>query len=103
VLFSDPKVLGSGTADSAGVIRITATIPSDTTAGSHRLELQGVDGAGAARVLSATITVSQSGTLPRTGSSTPLRALAYVGTFTIGAGLVVLAVRKMRDDPLWPI
>jgi hypothetical protein len=103
VLFSDPKVLGSGTANSSGVIRITATIPADTTAGTHRLELQGVDGAGAARVLSATITVSPGGTLPRTGSSMPLRAVAFVGTFTIGAGVVVLAVRKMRADPLWPI
>lgn len=103
VLFSDPVVLGSAVADSSGVVRLAVTIPANTTSGTHRIELQGVDGAGAARVLSANITVSRSGTLPRTGSSTPLRAVAFVGTFTIAGGLAVVAMRRMRADPLWPI
>ncbi len=76
-------------------------IPTNTSAGVHRLELRGVDGAGAARVLSSNITIA--GTLPRTGSGTPVRAIASFGTFTIAAGLVLLAGRRMRDDPLWPI
>ncbi len=40
-LFSDPVLLGTVVADSAGRVSMSATIPSDTPPGAHRIELVG--------------------------------------------------------------
>lgn len=103
-LLPGPVRLGSTTADVSGGIETTVTIPASTSAGRHTLEASGVDPAGAARVLSASITVvgadeesrAAGADLPSTGSSSsaPLTA-AGVGLVLLGS-IAVYAARRRR-------
>ena len=83
VIYSDPVNLGSGTASAAGEVSLNVTIPESFAPGStHTIQLQGVDPAGAVRVLSQEVTIAdKDGELAYTGATVlPI----------IGGGLVLL-------------
>lgn len=88
VMFSEPVVLGTATADAAGEISIGVEVPSSFESGSeHRIELQGVDSSGAVRVLSRRVSLG-GGLLARTGVAlVPLVAVSG-GLFLFGGVLV---------------
>ncbi|MGH9085537.1 MAG: LPXTG cell wall anchor domain-containing protein [Acidimicrobiales bacterium] len=98
-LFSAPVVLGTATANSAGVATITATIPSNTTPGTHRVEATGtgLDGQPLTVVLTITVTGAAGSGLPTTGSgsTTPLTQLAVAAL--AGGGLLVLLANRRRS------
>ena len=105
VLTSDPVTLGSPTADAAGVIALNATIPADTTLGSHTLTATGPAPDGTTLSLSLTLDVvaadgsgTGSGSLPDTGSnsSIPL-AQVGLGLAAFGGVVVALAGRRRRS------
>lgn len=84
-LFSTPRVLATVSANSAGAVSATVTIPADIEPGTHEIQLQGVDPAGAPRTLSRTITV---GKLSRTGGG-------FVFLWPLAAVLVLLGAAGM--------
>ncbi len=88
----DTSSAGSTTASGTGSFSASVTVPSGTSAGSHTITATCNDPTGAARVLSASVTVTSAGTapLPRTGSGSSV-PLALVG----GALLLVGAVLAM--------
>ena len=99
--------LGSPTADAAGVIRLDATVPADTTLGSHTLTATGPAPDGTTLSLSLTLNVvaadgsgsgTGSGSLPDTGSdsSIPL-AQVGLGLAAFGGVVVALAGRRRRS------
>ena len=95
-LFSAPVVLGTATANSAGVATLTATIPENTTPGTHRIDATGTGLDGQPLTVSVNITVLGAGTgLPTTGSgsTTPLTQTA-VAALAAGGLLVLLANRR---------
>ena len=105
VAYSDPVVLGRATATSTGTVSLRVTIPSTLPAGTHTLQLQGVDPSGDRRVLSATVQVTSSATtargtptggLPRTGQQT--RDLLLIAGALLGAGLLVEGTRQRRGN-----
>jgi LPXTG-motif cell wall-anchored protein len=93
-LHSDPVVLDTVNSDDSGAVSATATIPSDTAAGSHTIELTGVGTDSAARTTSTPITVTTGGggSLPRTGAA--IAALAFVGLVLFGGGSLMSAARR---------
>lgn len=106
-LNSEPMPLGSATTDAAGAFELRFTVPASATLGRHTVTASGVDGAGAARVLSATLEVTAAGgapagsrdgsTLPRTGLATA--AMAGLGTALVALGTVaVVGVRRRRTS-----
>ncbi|MEO7557231.1 MAG: hypothetical protein ABIV94_11580 [Acidimicrobiales bacterium] len=110
VLHSTPVTLGVLTADSAGRVDGTVTIPIDTELGAHDVQLVGTAAAGAARSVTAGITVIAASTsAPSTTASTRSTPLARTGSesawllwMAIGLGsgglyLVLIAdVRRRR-------
>jgi LPXTG-motif cell wall-anchored protein len=104
-LFSDPVVLGSATADAAGVIATQVTIPTNTPLGSHTLTAEGTapDGSPLSLSVSLTVVPAQAGggtggsDLPRTGSdsSIPLAKLG-VGLAAIGGLIAALAAKRRK-------
>lgn len=109
-LFSAPVVLGTVNANSAGVATITATIPADTTPGSHRIEATGTGVDGQPLTVTTAITVtgagggtggSGSGNLPTTGtdSAVPMTQVA-IGAIAAGGLLLILGKRRAsRSEP----
>lgn len=97
-LFSAPVVLGTATANSSGVATLTATIPSNTTPGTHTIEATGTGSNGQPLTVVLSITVAGAGTgLPVTGSSntTPM---TQVGVAAIAAGGLLVLLAKRRHD-----
>jgi hypothetical protein len=103
VIFSEPVVLGTTTADASGQAELSVQIPSSFAPGStHTLEMQGVDPSGDVRVLSQTITLDAAGGdsgddtfgLAYTGLAGPGLALLAGGLLLGGTALVLLARRR---------
>lgn len=90
---SAPVSLGTTTADGSGNFRVTITIPTDATAGAHRLVARGARAGGGTHEVIADITVVvASGTLSLTG--TEVGALGGAGiAAAAGGGLMVRASR----------
>lgn len=105
-LHSDPILLGTLTADSAGVVSGAFTIPADAPAGSHTITLEGVDPSDSPRVLSLAVEVVAAdaadaadvdGTpdaLSFTGST--VAPLAAAGALLVVAGVVVVRFNRRR-------
>jgi len=66
-LFSDPVLLGTAVADSAGRVSMSATIPSDTPPGAHRIELLGRQ---SGKSISVSLQVTPSSTTTTTTTTT---------------------------------
>lgn len=100
-LFSAPVVLGTATADAGGVATLVATIPADTTPGTHTIEATGIGIDGAPLTVTQTITVVAAGQsaapLPTTGSgsTTPMTQVALAAI--AGGGLLVLLANRRRS------
>lgn len=96
-LFSAPVVLGSATVNAQGVVSLTATIPSNTTPGAHRIEVTGTgaDGQPLTVVQSITVTGAAGASLPTTGSDSalPLTQIA-IGVMAFGGMMVVMANKR---------
>lgn len=90
-LFSTPKIVGTATASAAGTVTISFVVPVGTDAGSHEIQLQGVNATGGAHVLSATLTVSG---LSRTGSNAGDLALYAFAMILLGATLFSVTYRR---------
>jgi LPXTG-motif cell wall-anchored protein len=91
---STPVKVGTFTADASGVVRVTATLPSDASVGSHHLILSGVDAAGRVREISYPVTVGRR--LPATGANT--RTVFFGGLLLIGIGMVLFGQALSRGD-----
>jgi LPXTG-motif cell wall-anchored protein len=99
--------LGSPTADAAGVIRLDAIVPADTTLGSHTLTATGPAPDGTTLSLSLALNVvaadgsgsgAGSGPLPNTGSDSSLPlAQVGLGLAAFGGVVVALAGRRRRS------
>jgi LPXTG-motif cell wall-anchored protein len=112
-LFSTPVQLGTMTADASGTAQGSFTVPADTPAGAHTIELTGTDPADAARTVNLTMTVTTSGTSPGTptgtgGTSGTSAALPLTGASSrdlVSAALLLLAAgffllgRRYRHQP----
>lgn len=99
-LFSDPVSLGTFKANAQGAVNATVRIPTNTTAGTHHIEVSGVNSAGQpVKFTTANFTVVAAASLSRTGaSSTVPLAATGAGLAAVGAGLVYL-VRRRRLTP----
>jgi hypothetical protein len=102
-LDSDQVVLGTPTADSSGVARLSATIPANTSLGAHTIiaVCTGADDA-PLRLTAAINVVSAGGAgsgagggLPRTGDDSSLPR-ARIGLALLAAGGVVTAIAAKR-------
>lgn len=111
-LTSNPVVLGSGTADAAGIMALQATIPVNTPLGEHTITADGTAPDGSPLSLSASLTVvpaaaagagagagagGGAGALPRTGtdSSLPLAKLG-LGLAAIGGIITAVAAKRRK-------
>lgn len=98
-LRSAPVSLGSAQAGAAGAFSTTVVIPADASPGSHTVAATGVDATGAARELTATVTVlgaAAGADLPRTGAGFAVPA-GTAGVALVGVGaLAVVASRRRR-------
>ena len=93
VMFSDPVVLGTTTADAYGTISVTVSLPAGVT-GEHDLVASGVDPSGKPHNLTMAVTVAAGPGLPDTGSDIALPALGGLAALAAGAGLLVAARRR---------
>ena len=93
VMYSDPVVLGTTTADADGAISLTVTLPAGVT-GEHDLVASGVDPSGRPHHLTMAVTVAAGPGLPDTGADIALPALGGLAALAVGAGLVVAARRR---------
>ena len=103
-LNSEPVLLGTATADAAGVARMSATIPANTALGAHTIVAQGTGvrrhaadahrqhQRGGGRRLGHAARV---GRLPRTGDDSSL-PLARIGLALAAVGGVITAVAAKR-------
>jgi LPXTG-motif cell wall-anchored protein len=92
-LHSTPMLLASKAADTTGGVHAQVAIPPTAAPGAHTLQLTGVAPSGAARTVSAAITVdSGNGSLPRTGAA--IAALLVVGSMLFGIGSLLSTARK---------
>lgn len=97
VMFSEPVVLGTDTADAAGQVSADVKIPASFAAGSqHRIELQGVAPTGEFRILSQNVTLAggSRGTLPLTGAAVVPVLVAGALLLAVGTALVVSGRRN---------
>lgn len=107
VLFSDPVVLGTTTADSGGTYRATVTIPASVAPRAHVLVVSPADGAPEART-SLTVTSADGGTTAST-ATTQTGALSFTGSnvrrtagIAVVLGLTGLAlIVATRRRSLW--
>jgi hypothetical protein len=88
-IYSTPTALGSTTADSAGVARLTFTVPAGVPSGAHTLVLSG---GGVVR----TSQVSVTSTLPKTGAGLGRLVAGALGLLGSGAVLVWSAHNRRR-------
>jgi hypothetical protein len=97
VFTSSPVLLATTTANGAGAINASVTIPSDAEAGSHTLSATGADPVGGTLVLRASLTVEGStGSilgLPRTGGNIAALAIVAAAIFLVG-GLFDVVTRR---------
>lgn len=108
VIHSTPLDLGTFTADAAGAVTATLTLPSSFPAGAHTITASGVNPAGAPLILSAPLTVTAAAStvaastaagLPFTGFE--LGAASLLGVGLLGAGsLAVVSGRKRKTGSL---
>jgi arabinogalactan endo-1,4-beta-galactosidase len=89
--------VGTATATEEGTATLTFTVPADTPAGMHHLEMRGITSGHVAtsptfEVLAAAA-VPVSGTLPYTGGDVLPLGIAAVVMFALGA-VVVLGTRR---------
>jgi len=93
--------LGQTTADSAGRFSLDVTIPGRQAPGPYTLTARGAAPGGGTRVLTAPVTVTDSGSgtggdrLARTGGSSFL-PLTILGLVLIGAGAAVVVLLRRR-------
>jgi hypothetical protein len=105
VLHSAPVVLGSATVSGTGTFSLTTTLPADTAAGAHSIEITSADGA--TRLAAADVTVAAAGsgaavaTTRTTLSTSPLSVtganssrLAWWGVIALGLGAVLVLATK---------
>ena len=101
--------LGTATAASTGSISTAVVVPADLAPGRHQMTATGPSALGGTQVLSASLTVTAAGgrplgsaqpagpagSLPRTGSSSPVPLLLVGGALVLlGSGAVVTARRR---------
>ncbi len=93
-LHSEPVVLASTAADGTGYVDATVTIPADTPAGAHEIQLTGIDPSGAALTLTGSITVTggASGSLAHTGAA--ILTLGLLGVTLLGTGALLSRARR---------
>jgi hypothetical protein len=82
-LFSDPVLLGTATADSAGAISFRFKVPTNTTPGEHRVELLGRE---SARAIAIPLQVTPSSTTTTTTLPTTASTVAPQPTAAPPAG-----------------
>lgn len=109
----DGQTLGTLTADTAGNVQGTFTVPSSTSAGQHSVALSGTGNDGKALTLSAPITVTAasaggttggsggattvSGSLPVTGAG--IATLVSIAAVLVLVGLGIVAGARRRKSP----
>jgi titin len=107
LIYSQPRVLGSTTADANGNFRITVTIPADLETGKHTIVASSVDRDGTVRLLTLHGNYDpQVARPPMSGSSAGAQSLAFTGTptfqlvaigvVTMCAGVVMLQFGRGR-------
>jgi hypothetical protein len=96
--FSAPVVLGTATANSSGVATLTATIPSNATPGTHRIEATGTgaDGQPLTVVINITVLGAAGSGLPTTGSGSTAPLTQLAAAALAGGGLLVLLANRRR-------
>jgi len=94
-LYSTPVEIGSVTADAAGQMSFTFTVPSDIEPGDHRVELVGQRSGARASATFVVLGVESARTLPATGRTTGAQAGAGAALVMLGAALVALARRQV--------
>lgn len=92
VVASTPQVIGSGYADTNGVVALTGTLPSSLSAGAHTLAVY-APGSGVGFSQSITVTTP---TLPSTGTADSDTG-AWLALCLLLAGLGVLSVGRRRQ------
>lgn len=92
ILRSDPVVLATAAADANGLVTASVTIPLNTPAGAHTIEVLGTGTNGQARSQTTAFTVS--GALPRTGSDAA--PLARWAAFMVLSGAAAAYVGRRR-------
>lgn len=92
-VHSEPIQIGITTADAAGKVADTFTVPATLSPGVHRFELRGVTSG--LSLMSAEVTVF-GGELPRTGSEP--RVLIGLGLIALAAGVVLTASTTRRRE-----
>ena len=86
-LHSTPQLLATVIADQAGEVAYLATIPSDTPAGTHHIELIGLTSAVQVATATFTVTVAGDPTTPTTTPSpSPSTTVPASSTFDVVAG-----------------
>jgi LPXTG-motif cell wall-anchored protein len=98
-LHSSPVFLKVVTADGSGAVTTSVTIPADTAAGAHRIELRGVTSGRS--IFSGQFTVTAAGGggpvgLPKTGSQTA--NLVLVALLVLGVGMIVSGRSMVRTN-----
>lgn len=86
---STPVPLGSTNADASGNFKATVTIPTDASAGPHKLVARGAGAQGGVNESSVDIVVAAAGTIAVTGMR--MGALAMAGLGALGAVLLIWA------------
>ncbi|GAA4604952.1 hypothetical protein BJY16_005198 [Actinoplanes octamycinicus] len=99
-LYSDPLELGTATADAAGEISLTVTIPAGVPVGTHSIVASGVDSNGNALVrrldvkAAAKDTTTTTKPLPTTGPAVLWLLIAGSAITATGAAARILAARR---------
>ncbi|MCU1543999.1 MAG: hypothetical protein JWM50_1864 [Microbacteriaceae bacterium] len=95
-LFSDPVSLGTVTASAAGVATLSFRVPAGVDIAVHTVALEGANqiAEGRLTVLAATRPSGSGGSLAMTGTEIGFAVL--LGLSLLGAGALMLAVRKRR-------
>jgi LPXTG-motif cell wall-anchored protein len=97
-IYSSPIVLGTSTANAAGQVTVTFTIPVGFS-GQHSLVIAGTGANGAPRFLRSDVTVTTSpasATVAFTGPGENVSLLATLGLFVVLLGAVMLLRRRRR-------
>ena len=100
-LFSTPVSLGNFTADSAGALNTSFSLPMGAESGSHRIRLEMVGNDGRAITLWLGIDVSATTlTLPATGWSQQSMLMLAVTVMSFGAGAWIISGGRRRLRPV---
>lgn len=101
-VYLNGTLLGTATANAAGVFSLTVTVPASFAASSYQLTLVGTNPNGTARQLTSTITVvaaaaqnqTTTGGLPFTGAE--IAGMSVAGAALVGGGVVMLVATRRR-------